>query len=145
MNISWHKQWHSRCLGVSFFSPGCSSGGEWIKQICTQSAVLNGNNKVHRCGKRKREKKRESNNSKEKGGGNLKKNIREKNTSVPCEQSQNVEIGQCQIRYENRYANVGRAKGDYAPTSISQLCAIEDNFSLSIGRDHAQQSACASQ
>ena len=83
--------------------------------------------------------------AKKKGGGIFKKNIREKNTSVPCEQSQNVEIGQCQIRYENRYANVGRAKGDYAPTSISQLCAIEDNFSLSIGRDHAQQSACASQ
>lgn len=94
---------------------------------------------------KRKEKKKENKNSKEKGGRELKKYIREKNTSVPCEQSQNVEIGQCQIRYENRYANVGRAKGDYAPTSISQLSAIEDNFSLSIGRDHAQQSACASQ
>ena len=94
---------------------------------------------------REREKKKRVIIAKKKGGIKKKKKISEKNTSVPCEQSQNVEIGQCQIRYENRYANVGRAKGDYAPTSISQLCAIEDNFSLSIGRDHAQQSACASQ
>ena len=69
---------------------------------------------------------------------------KKKRNSVRCEQSQNVETGQCQIRYKNRYANVGRAKGDYAPTSISQLSAIEDNFSLSIGRNHAQQPACPS-
>ena len=113
---------------------------DWIKQLCTQSAVPSGN-KVHRCGTRK---KNQDNDSKKKGAYKENQGKKKKRNSVRCEQSQNVETGQCQIRYKNRYANVGRAKGDYAPTSISQLSAIEDNFSLSIGRNHAQQPACPS-
>ena len=96
--------------------------------------------------------------SKETGDGMVKKNPKKKNQdkklsacavnkkAKDVEIQVNVKLGiMNENRYNNNNANVGRAKGDYAPTSISQLSAIEDNFSLSIGSNDPQQPACPSQ